>query len=178
MVGRKIINHWTAGQLTPNATDFEHYHYMIDDKGEVHHGDHKIEANDNTAGGDYAAHCGGGNTRRYGISLCGMMDYRSPKSPGKYLMTAQQLEALYLLNARICFKEGYKSITDDILMTHMEFGIKNPTTSSNGKIDICYLPTNPKLPPNEVGNFIRDKSSWYLSQIINGKITSDIKTIN
>jgi hypothetical protein len=176
MTGRKIINHWTAGQLKPNATDFEHYHYIIDGKGNVYRCDHSIESNDNTADGNYAAHTGGGNTRRYGVSLCGMMDFKSPKSPGKYKLTLPQTEALYLLNARIAFKEGYKTLNDEILMTHKEFGIKNPNTSSAGKIDICWLPD--EQDPSKVGNHIREKSIWYLNNIISGKISGDIKTIN
>lgn len=175
---RTIINHWTAGLAKPNATDFEHYHYLIDQDGNIYKGDHTIEDNDNTADGDYAAHCGGGNTKRYGISLCGMMDFKSNKSPGKYKLTEIQLETLYMLNAKILFKEGFKEVNSNNLMTHMEFGNKNPKTSSYGKIDICYLPTNPSVTSEKVGDFIRNKTSWYLNRLILGSLTSEVKVVN
>lgn len=182
MAGRKIICHWTAGTLTPNGTDKEHYHYMVDGKGNVYKGDHSIEANDNCQDGEYAAHCGGGNTCRIGVAVCGMLGFSPPTKNNKnYLLTKIQMEALYLLNARLLFSEGYVKLSDKdsyVLQTHMEFGLKHTKTTSYGKVDICYIPCNPEIQPEDVGDFIRNKSNYYLQKIILGKISKDILTVN
>lgn len=55
-------------------------------------------------------------------------------------------------------------ITPQTVMTHYEFGLKNPKTSSAGKIDIIYLPPYPWVSKDEVGSFIRSKIKWYKSK--------------
>ena len=171
---RKIINHWTAGQNIPNTTDFEHYHFIVSGDGDVYHGDHKIEANDNTADGDYAAHTGGGNTRSIGVAVSAMVGYKSPKQLGEAPITKVQIEKMFELNAKLLFKEGFKKATPENLMTHYEFGKSHPTTSSAGKIDITCIPSYPDVKPDECGNFIREKTQYYLNLIISGKLSSDI----
>jgi len=163
---RRIINHWTAGTLSPNNDDLEHYHFIIDGKGIIHIGTHSVASNDNTADNDYAAHTGGGNTMRIGIAVCGMYKFISAQNPGKFLLTKIQLEKLFETNANIAFREGHKIFNDDNLMTHREFGLKHPETSSAGKIDICFLPPYPDIKPDEAGNFIRNKSQWYLDKLL------------
>ena len=49
-------------------------------------------------------------------------------------------------------------------MTHYEFGKKNPMTTSRGKADIIYLASNPSLPSNKIGDFIRNKILWYFKK--------------
>ena len=51
------------------------------------------------------------------------------------------------------------------VMTHYEFGIKNPKTTSAGKIDIIYLPPYPWVEKEEIGSFIRSKIKWYLNKV-------------
>lgn len=46
-------------------------------------------------------------------------------------------------------------------MTHYEFGIKNPKTTSAGKIDIIFIPPYSWVAGDEVGSFIRSKIKWY-----------------
>ena len=163
---RKIINHWTAGALFPNNQDLEHYHFLIDAKGALHLGMHSISSNDCVSFGDYAAHTGGGNTMSIGVAVCGMASFVSPKNPGKYKLTKIQTEKLFETNAILAFQEGYELLDEDILMTHMEFGLKHPNTSSAGKIDICWLPAYPEIKSQEVGAFIRKKSQWYLDKLL------------
>ena len=50
-------------------------------------------------------------------------------------------------------------------MTHCEFGICNPDTSSAGKIDITYLPPYSWVAKRDIGNFIRTKIRWYKEKI-------------
>jgi hypothetical protein len=178
MAGRIIINHWDAGIAKPIATDFEHYHIIIDQSANVYKGEHPIEANDNTSDGDYAAHAGGGNTRSWGISLCGMLDFSLNTKITKFPLTKVQLEKLFEINAKVSYSEGYEKVSSDILMTHMEFGISHPKTSSAGKIDICYLPPYPNLSSTKVGDFIRSKTQWYLDKIVKGEIKPEIIFVN
>ena len=48
-------------------------------------------------------------------------------------------------------------------MTHYEFGLNNPKTSSAGKIDIIYLPPYSWVAQGDIGAFIRSKIKWYLA---------------
>jgi len=163
---RKIINHWTAGGFSPNNQDLEHYHFLIDAKGLLHLGFHSVSSNDCVSVGDYAAHTGGGNTMSIGVAVCGMAGFVSPKNPGKYKLTKIQTEKLFETNAIFAFQEGYEILDEDILMTHMEFGLKHPYTSSAGKIDICWLPPYPEVKSQDIGDFIRKKSQWYLDKLL------------
>ena len=47
------------------------------------------------------------------------------------------------------------------VITHYEFGQKNPKTTSFGKIDITYLPPYPWVAKDDIGSFIRTKIRWY-----------------
>lgn len=161
---KKIIIHWTAGANQPNSTDYQHYHYLINGDGLVLQGKHKVSDNENCNDGVYAAHCGGGNTGAIGIALCGMAGFKNAKSIGKYPLTAKQCERAYKLIAELAKKYSIP-IESTTIMTHYEFGLKNPKTSSAGKIDIVYLPPYPKVKKDEVGDFIRNKVKWYLSKI-------------
>lgn len=165
----KIAIHWTAGSHKPSATDLAHYHYIIDKDGKVHKGKHKPEDNMNCNDGNYAAHTGGGNTGTIGVAMCGMYGFKSAANPGKYPITAQQIEACFALCAKLAKK--YKiQITPDTVFTHYEFGKKNTKTTSYGKIDIIHIPSYPKVSKDNVGTFIRSKIAWYLPRVSENSI--------
>lgn len=158
----KIIIHWTAGAYKPNATDFAHYHYLIDNKGKVYNGKYKPEDNENCNDGTYAAHTGGGNTGAIGVSMCAMAGFTSSSACGKYPITPIQLEACFKLCAQL--SKQYNIPVENI-MTHYEFGKNHPDTTSHGKIDLICLPPYPLVKRNEIGGFIRNKIRWYLSKL-------------
>lgn len=162
---KRIIIHWTAGNYNPNKGELNSYHFLVDSKGEVHCGTHKPEDNENCNDGNYAAHTGGGNTGSIGIAMCGMFNYipNKPKST-LFPLTAIQFEACMKKIAELC-KQYKINITPQTVMTHYEFGVKNPKTSSYGKIDITYLPHQPQLSKLEIGSFIRNKVRWYYSKL-------------
>jgi len=162
---RRIINHWTAGNFTPCADDLFHYHFLIDVGGRVIPGVFSVKANDNCKDGEYAAHCGGGNTNRIGIAVCGMKGFVSAKKQGNRKLSKIQIEKLFALNAKMLLDEGWNEATLDNLMTHKEFGDLHPDTSSAGKIDISFLPAYPTIKPDEVGDFIRAKTNWYIKKL-------------
>ena len=167
---KRIIIHWTAGRLQPNATDYQHYHYLINGDGVVINGKFPVSANekcktDARNNALYAAHCGGGNTGSIGIAMCGMYtpprcDFRN--SPDK--LTKVQVERCFKLIAELS-KQYNIPIEHNTVMTHYEFGLSHPKTSSAGKIDIVYLPPYPELKSSEIGDFIRNKAKWYFNKI-------------
>lgn len=161
---KRIIFHWTAGVYTPNATDLEHYHYVIDDKGVVHAGTFKPENNLICYGGRYAAHTGGGNTGSIGIAFCGMCGFVDRHNVGKFPLIQKQIEAGFKLGAELAKK--YKLNLDEpmAIQTHYGFGKRNPKTSSAGKIDIIYLPPYPDVKSDDVEDFIRKKVKWYFKK--------------
>lgn len=161
---KKIILHWTAGKLEPNNTDFEHYHKLINGQGLVIDGKYKPEDNENCYDGKYAAHTGGGNTGSIGVAMCGMFGYKSRSSVGEYPLTIKQCERCFKLIAELSKKYNIP-ITPQTIMTHYEFGQKNPKTVSYGKIDITYLPPYPNVTQNSVGDFIRNKVKWYYERL-------------
>lgn len=148
----------TAGTYQPNSTDYEHYHYLINGDGLLVEGKYKPEDNENCNDGHYAAHTGGGNTGSIGVAMCGMMEYSPLKgiSSTKYPLKRIQCERCFKLIAELCQKY-HIPITSDTVMTHYEFGVKNPATSSAGKIDITVLPDY-IISSGKVGDFIRNKA--------------------
>ena len=50
-------------------------------------------------------------------------------------------------------------------MTHYEFGLAHPNSTSKGKIDITFLPPFSWLEKDEIGKFIRSKIKWYYNQL-------------
>lgn len=162
---KRIIIHWTAGSYQPNTTDYEHYHYLINGDGLVINGKYKPEDNLNCYDGKYAAHTGGGNTGSIGVAMCGMLKYSSLKgiSSTKYPLKKTQCERCFKLIAELSKKYDIP-ITNQTVMTHYEFGQKNPKTSSFGKIDITVLPPY-LISSDKVGDFIRSKARWYLAHL-------------
>lgn len=161
---KRIIIHWTAGTGSPNSVDKQHYHYLIDSKGVIHNGRFKPEDNENCTDGKYAQHTGGGNTGSIGVALCGMCGFSSADNTGQYPLTRVQCECMFKLVAELAYKYGI-AVTASNVMTHYEFGLKNPKTSSAGKIDIIYLPPFPGIAKDKIGDFIRSKIRWYSDKI-------------
>lgn len=158
---KKIIIHWTAGGPIPTTYEKQFYHFLIDAIGKIHAGKFKPEDNLICKPNLYAAHCGGGNTGAVGVSMCGMQDFHSKDKQGPFPLTKIQFEATMQLCAELAKKYNIE-ITPETVMTHYEFGQKNPKTTSYGKIDIVFLPFFPWIARDDMGNFIRSKIKWYL----------------
>lgn len=148
---KNIVLHWTGGAYTPCSTDLEHYHYIIDNAGKIYKGKYHPRDNMNCTDGKYAAHCGGGNTGRIGIAICCRKDTNTPP-------TRRQVEAMCKLAAEVCKTYG---LSPTKVITHAEFGITHPKTSSYGKIDINSLPYANKEGILECANYLRNKVLWY-----------------
>lgn len=152
---RNIVLHWTGGNYTPCSVDIEHYHYLIDGKGNIKTGKYEPLDNLNCTDGKYAAHCGGGNTGRIGVAICCCKDNNT-------LPTKVQVEAMCNLVARLCFAYG---LQPSQCITHAEFGQKNKKSTSYGKIDITYLPYAQIQGIKATGDYLRNKIQWYFNQL-------------
>lgn len=160
---RYICIHWTAGAY--DNLELGHYHFTVDKAGKVHEGKLKPESNiPPLINGKYVEHCGGGNSYCIGLALIGMAGYKGPKAIGKYPLTAQQCEAGWAKVAELCRKHDIP-VDAEHVFTHYEFGKNHPRTSSAGKIDIVHLPHKPELKPEEIGDYIRGKVTWYLKRL-------------
>ena len=168
------VVHWTAGNKKPNATELEAYHYLFDDVGEIYYGN--LDAYDNADCNDniYARHTGGYNTGRVGISLCGMLNYKSPKDLGPAPITRIAWERACMLVANLArlnnwkinkFNVGkpdeYWEVDKSCLETHWEVGQR--VAASAGKIDIVCLPWALDIDTGDkIGNHLRKTAGWYL----------------
>lgn len=155
----RIILHWTAGTYNPTQEEINSYHYLIDGDSNIHYGKFAPWDNIVCSGNSYAHHTGGGNTGSIGISLCGMAGYQEGKiSTTKYPLKQIQVERACKLAGDLCrlCDIDYKHV-----MTHYEFGLANPKTSSAGKIDIMIIPYDLDIKPQNVGDYLRTKVNWY-----------------
>ena len=157
---KRIIIHWSAGGYYPTDYEKEHYHFLIDKDGRVHNGKFKPQDNEICKVGKYAAHTGGGNTGSIGVAFCAMAGFKNKNSVGNYPILKKQFESAMEFCALLCQKYQIL-INPQEVMTHYEFGLKHPQTTSAGKIDITYLPPYPWVAKEEIGSFIRSKIKWY-----------------
>lgn len=153
---RRIIIHWTAGTYIPNSCDLKHYHFLVNDVGEILKGTYTPKDNICCNDGVYAAHTKQGNTGSIGIAMCGMYNFKNSKNTGNYPLTKEQCESCFKKCAELCKEYNIKL---DNIFTHYEFNkIKNIKT---GKIDIIHLPPYPEVGKDQILDFIKSKISWY-----------------
>lgn len=160
---KRIIIHWTAGTYYPSEFERKFYHFLVDKNGKIYNGVFKPEDNEVCKIGKYAAHTGGGNTGSIGVAMCAMAEFKNSKNVGKYPISKIQFESTMDLCAKLAKKYDIQ-ISPQTVMTHYEFGLKNPKTTSAGKIDIVYLPPYQWVAKEDVGKFIRTKIKWYLNK--------------
>lgn len=149
----KIIIHYTGGTYKANEHERKCYHFIVQGNGSVILGMYPPEANLNCKDGNYAAHCGGGNTGAIGVALSGMYN-------GEYPIKRQQLESACRYIAKLSSKYGIR-ITNKNILTHAEFGLSHPKTTSAGKQDFTSLPCVAVYGIKECGDWFRDKVNWY-----------------
>ena len=155
---KNIVFHWTGGNYAPCSVDFNAYHFLVDKEGNVSAGKYTPEDNLNCGDGKYARHCGGGNTARIGIAICCMKDKNTPP-------LQKQVEAMCKQAARLCY---LYNINPNQCITHAEFGMAYPNTSSKGKQDINTLPYANKFGVKACGDYLRNKTQVYYDRIKRG----------
>jgi N-acetyl-anhydromuramyl-L-alanine amidase AmpD len=150
-----IVFHWTAGGPKASALDKEHYHYIVQQDGQIVSGFHAPEDNLNTRDGDYAAHTLNANTGRIGVALCGMMGaVERPFMAGPAPINWPQINALCGLLADLCRRYDIP-VTRQTVLSHAEV---QPTLgiAQRGKWDVAWLPGMAATgSPVEIGDRIR-----------------------
>ena len=163
----RVVIHWTAGDHTPNNTDRNAYHEIVDGNGDIHAGRHSFSANAAGRGrlrlGQYAAHVGRMNTGSIGIAIAGMRRAQErPFSPGPSPITQKQVTAMARRVAEICVEYDIP-LTRETVLTHAEV---EPTLGvrQNGKWDITWLPGMARVGDAvEVGDRIREEIRRHLA---------------
>lgn len=152
-----IVWHWTAGTHTVSRLDMEHYHEIINGKGESYRGVFSPEDNLSTTDGKYAAHTRGYNTGMIGLAVAAMHGASErPFSWGKYPITQAQVNQLVERTAYYVKKYNIP-VTRRTVLSHAEV---EPTLGVKqlGKWDISVLPgMNNVKNPVEIGDYLRDK---------------------
>jgi hypothetical protein len=160
---KSIIFHWTAGTHNVNSIDKRHYHFIIDGTGQVEKGDYRIEDNNSTSDGRYAAHTRGYNTKSIGVSCAAMAGAREfPWSLGQWGLTLNQVKTAAQIGAELC--EKYKiPVTPKTTLWHSEVQ-KNLGVKQNGKWDSIYIPGEGKVSNTRAGNFLRELIKSYMKE--------------
>lgn len=157
-----IVAHWTVGKYKANATDRQHYHFIVEGDGNIVAGTHVPEDNENVHDGNYAAHTQGMNTGFIGISMASMLGaVENPFESGQYPFKPVQWTAMCQYIAKLSKQYKFK-ISPTTCMTHAEvqpvMGIKQ-----NGKWDITRIPFRPDIVGwKACGNFLRAEVSKYV----------------
>lgn len=156
MTGLKgIVMHWTAGGAKASALDKQHYHYLVQQDGQIIPGACKPEDNISTSDGKYAAHTMNANTGRIGVSLCGMMGaVERPFQPGSAPITWLQIEVFCGLVADLCVRYSIP-VTRLSVLSHAEVQ-PSLLIKQRGKWDIAWLPGMVSVGnPVDVGDRLR-----------------------
>jgi len=93
-----------------------------------------------------------------------MAYFKSKNDVGRFPITRIQFETAMQLCAKLS-KQYNIPIKSESILTHYEFGLSHPDTSSVGKIDIVYLPPFPNIKKQVIGDFIRSKIKWYFEKL-------------
>lgn len=165
---KRIIIHWSAGGYTASDIDRQHYHYIIDGAGKVHHGNFPVVANEAPQKGKYAAHTLNCNTGSIGVAVAAMAGaVERPFNAGSAPILPIQMQAL----AALCAKLGRDysiAVSRETMLTHAEvqptLGIKQ-----RGKWDISWLPGmtavgDPVLVGDKIRAMIRDAAPQVTSK--------------
>lgn len=150
-----IVLHWTAGGPKASVEDRRHYHYMVQQDGQIITGNHKPEANLTCVPGKYAAHTLSANTGRIGVALCGMLHAAERTfTPGKAPITWPQINVMIGLVADLCIRYSIP-VTRLSVLSHAEVQ-PSLLIKQRGKWDIAWLPGMAAVgDPVEIGDRLR-----------------------
>lgn len=158
---RGVVLHWTGGGSRANSVDLDAYHYVVEFDGTVRHGRWSVAANmRQVSGSAYAAHVGGWNSYRVGLSAAGMKGYSGLHNTGPHPLTATQVHRLLEVAEYFLELGGLDPLDPAHLCSHREVwtlhGIKGK--QNHQKRDIEFLPFLPQLKPADVGYYLRDRA--------------------
>lgn len=135
----RVVLHWNGGGAFPDAKSRRAYHAMIDQRGGLHTGTFSVDDNIDTGDEIYAAHTLHGNTKAFGLALCGMHGaVENPLDFGPSPINEEQFNLSARLTARILMAAALP-VERHTALSHAEvesvLGIKQ-----RGKWDLSVLP--------------------------------------
>lgn len=155
---KRIICHWTGGGPKANDVDKAHYHFIVEQDGNVVRGVHPVAENMRKLGRGtaYAGHTGGFNSFSVGVSFAGMASW-VPGGTTKYPLTAVQVQTGMTFVAFLGQAYGLDPLNSSHVFTHTEAWTlhKVKGTVNDQKTDITYLPFKPDLGKAAVGPWLR-----------------------
>lgn len=158
----RLTWHHSGGPYTPTQQDLEHYHFVIDGDGAVHHGHHPVEAN--AAGkklveGHYAAHTWKLNSGNISVSLASMHkgDWSTPFG-GMAPVRNVQVDALVKVSADIIRENPGILVDRRFTLSHAEVQPTLGVTQKN-KWDFDYDPRgrSKMRDPVAIGDELREE---------------------
>ena len=157
---QRIILHWTGGTGKASAFEREHYHYLVQQDGQVAVGV-PVALNMRQCGANvaYAAHTRGFNSYSVGVSFCGMLGATQGGSMGSYPLTESQVEAGCAFIARLCAAWGLQP-TEAQVFTHAEAQRIHGRTQQ-WKWDIDVLPWR-EATPQDNGRYLRERIAAHM----------------
>jgi hypothetical protein len=163
----QLTLHWSAGGYHPDAASSRAYHFLVDNLGHVFSGKYMPDDNVPPLSGGYAAHTHHRNSYNIGVCLLGMAGFDLARKQTRYPLTRIQCERACALCASLARQYD---IPLEAIRTHYEIGLedarlKRHNSLNIGKIDITWLPFQPNLLPEHVGDAIRRKIGWYIKHM-------------
>lgn len=160
---KRIIMHWTAGGRVASAFERGHYHYLVEQTGNVVAGlPVRLNCRKVSSAVQYAAHTRGMNSYSVGVAFCGMRGAVQGGTFGPDPLTEDQVDAGCRFIARLCAAWDLTP-NHDRLFTHSEaeriHGVKQV-----GKWDIDVLAFRPNASPQECGDYLRGRVAYWMNQ--------------
>lgn len=159
----RIILHWTGGRDVASSDDRQHYHIIINQDGRIVFGLNRIDSNDNTADGHYAAHTRMCNSHCIGVALSGMYG-ATDKSFGEWPIKHAQYEIGCRVIAELCVRYRI-DITRETVLNHGEVQ-ENLGILQYGKWDVMVLPWNQSWNYQQVSSHFRERVSYYWRELM------------
>jgi len=158
---KRIIAHWSVTNYEFNSLSEEHYHFLVNGRGEVKAGKFAPEANIKPAKGNYAAHTLNCNTGSIGIACMAMAGAQSVTNYGHYPILEVQFEAMCKKIAELCVK--YKiAVSPTTVLSHAEVQV-NLGIKQRGKWDIAVLPYAHLTTAKDCGDHMRRRVRAYMA---------------
>jgi len=150
----RVITHWTVGRHKANDFEREHYHFLVEESGNIVRGQRSVKDNVSTADGVYAAHTLGANSGSIGVAMCGMIGTEEkPFVPGSEPITQAQYFQMARVVGELC--AAYKiPVSSTTVLGHGEVQA-NLGIRQRGKWDPMILPWDTDKTYSEVGNYFR-----------------------
>ena len=157
---KRVIAHWSVARGRALRISKKHYHFIVEDDGNIVEGIHPVSANLRPRRGKYAAHTRACNTGSIGIACSAMYGATGVNNVGNYPITDVQFEAMCKKIAELC-KEYNIKVTRKTVLSHAEVE-RELGKRQRGKWDISVLPHVGLKGSRTCGDYMRERVRAYM----------------